>query len=122
HFKRSLALNYEYLGVTLRKQDSLFQAIAYFDKSIEVIYQIGDLDLLSDLYNDAAQTHYMTGAFPKSLEFCLKGIKVNERRNDKQGVASSTGNTGILFKEMGEYEKALEYFKTSLELNEELGN
>lgn len=119
---RILTLNYEYQGLTLRKKDSLAAAIDYFDKALEIAIHTKDLEAQSSLYNDLAQTYYMQGLHPRSLHYCLLGLKVNEKRKDKEGIASSTGNAGILFKELEDNKKALTYFKKALKLNQELGN
>lgn len=120
--QKSLALNYKYQAHVAQKQDSLLLAVGYFEAAIDAAFIIQDLDILSKLFDEVARTHYMLGAFPRSLDYCLKGIRINKTRGDKKGVASSTGNAGILFKEMGEFESALEYFQLALSLNEELGH
>lgn len=102
-----LTQNYEYLGLALRKKDSLYEAIHYFEKAIALARDNQELDLLSEIYNNTAQTFYMLGSYPKSLEYCLEGLKVNEKRKDKQGIASSTGNAASFLRNWATIKKHL---------------
>jgi tetratricopeptide (TPR) repeat protein len=56
------------------------------------------------------------------LEYYDKSLKIMEEINDKQGIASSYNNIGIIYLNQGNYSKALEYYFNSLKIREELGD
>jgi tetratricopeptide (TPR) repeat protein len=117
-----LILNLEYTGNAFRKAGKFNEAIHYYEEAEKLAEELKDTEMLYIIYNDLAQTKYMQGLYPESLNYCLKGIDITTISGDKKGMASSTGNAGILFKEMGDYKKAIEYFEKALEINQELGN
>ena len=49
-------------------------------------------------------------------------MAIKEKAGDKKGIAMSLGNIGILHKDKGDLDKALEYHDRSLEIKENIGD
>lgn len=114
--------NIRYTGHSYRKKGDFVKAIEQYEMGLAHAVNSKNYKNETGFYNDLAQTFYMQGQYPKSLEYCLKGIEVNKANKDEEGTASATGNAGIIFKEMGDYKKAIQYFQKALKLNKKLGN
>lgn len=56
-----------------------------------------------------ANNYLVKSDYPKSLEFFLKALKVNEVLNDNSKLTSNLGNIGLIYDQLGDYPKALEY-------------
>ena len=73
------------------------------------------------------------GDYPKALEYFFKALKLVEelRLPDQQAggqvgnksyIAANLSNIGIIYKEQGDYSKALEYFFDALKIHDELNS
>jgi class 3 adenylate cyclase len=56
------------------------------------------------------------------LEYFNKTLEISEEIGDKKGAAFSLNNIGLVYEELGEYDKALDYHEKSLKINEQVGN
>ncbi|MBN4081767.1 tetratricopeptide repeat protein [bacterium AH-315-C07] len=66
--------------------------------------------------------HMTHGAIDMALEQYYKGLKIQEKINDKFGIANTLNNIAEILASQVEIEKALEYFLKSLKILEELEN
>ncbi len=60
------------------------------------------------------------GDIQNQLKYNLRGLKVNEEINNKQGVGQAFNSIGIMYLDQGNTSKALEYLEKSLKINEEI--
>ena len=58
---------------------------------------------------------------PKSIDYFLKALKINETLGNINAIKVINSNLGILYAEADNYDQALVYLKKSLELNEKMG-
>lgn len=49
-------------------------------------------------------------------------MAINEKVGDKKGISYCLNNIGAIYKEWGNYDKAIEYYLEALKINEEMGN
>ena len=61
------------------------------------------------------------GNIPKALEFYHKGLKINERINNKKGIALLLNRTGNIYMTQGDQKRALANYQRSIQLLEEIG-
>lgn len=57
-----------------------------------------------------ANTFNQTGNYPRALEFYLRKLKLEEKRNSPQDMASAILNIGSVHAYLEEYDRALEYY------------
>jgi tetratricopeptide (TPR) repeat protein len=50
----------------------------------------------------------------------LLALKIQEEMNDKKGVSQSFNNLGLIYSNMGDYKKAIDYYEKSLEIKLEI--
>lgn len=62
------------------------------------------------------------GDIPRSLEYFRKSLFIQEKIDDKKGVAESLNNIGAIYKKQGSIIKALEYYQKCLDINKAIGN
>jgi tetratricopeptide (TPR) repeat protein len=58
----------------------------------------------------------------KALEHFHRALKIEERMNDKEGIARNLGNIGLTYSDMDDYPKALDHYFRALKINAEIGN
>jgi len=58
--------------------------------------------------------------YPRSLDYFLKALKIDEEIENKSGIATRLGNIGSLFWNQADYQEALEFYLKALRLNREL--
>lgn len=71
-------------------------------------------------YRCLGNIYRFQGEYTQSLEYYLKGLKIFEQQNDKQGIVRVLYNIGHVYFDMYDYSKALEYYQKGLLLAEEL--
>ena len=53
---------------------------------------------------------WLTGNYPKSLEYFLQALKIFEKLDIREGLCNVNGNIGIVYSEMGEFQKSIQFF------------
>ena len=56
------------------------------------------------------------------MDYFTKCLKSRKEIGNKKGIASSLNNIGAVYKNLGEFTKAIDYYIKSLKINEEIGN
>ncbi len=75
---------------------------------------------LADILNDYGYHYFQEGAINKALTNFIKSIKIRERMNDMEGVATNLNNIGFIYKHQGNIVKALDYYHRCLKIQESL--
>jgi serine/threonine protein kinase len=144
-FRQSLANSYDRLGSIMRQGANVGPAVALNEKAIELL--IGclkerphDRQLRLDLaetYKDAADAYRMLGKWPQSIEYSDRGIELRsalarEDPKDDDNLNSLAAmyimladtlrdSIGYVQRQNGKM-SALEYYKRSLELHDEISH
>jgi len=61
-----------------------------------------------------SSAYYMQGFSDKALKKGIEAIKIAEKHNHTKGLASIANTIGLIYQDMGEYEKSIEYFNTCI--------
>ena len=64
----------------------------------------------------------MQGEYPQALDFYQRSLKIREEIGDRDGVAKSLHQIGMLHQDQGEYPQALNFYQRSLKIKEEIGD
>ena len=108
-------------GHALRALRRLQESAQAFLAAAEAAEQLGWLARAVRAWNEAGMSCYYHSAFRGTLAAWEKGLRCNEARGNRWGMAKSLGNLGILCTRLGDYPRALEYQERSLTLRKELG-
>ncbi len=119
------------IGLCLEQKGEIDQAISYYEKSIEMLLEIGGMELdLSGTYNNLGNAFWDKGDLEKALEYHQKSLEIKEKIRDgkikisdqnemdpnliSQRISISQNNLGLLYEDMGDLERAIECFYRSL--------
>jgi transcriptional regulator with GAF, ATPase, and Fis domain/tetratricopeptide (TPR) repeat protein len=130
------------IGLCLEQKGDLDQAIGHYEKSIDLLLEIGGSQrMLSSNYNNLGNVYWDKGNLEKALEYHQKSLTIKEKLRDDIGktpdsnelnpldisksISISQNNLGLLYEDMGDLEKAIEFFYRSLvekeKSNDQLG-
>lgn len=159
HSIREKAIVYNYLGKCYLESTSNTDTIHIcFDRSIELSFAIGDMDLVAkaainkvdaynyldslksclpilnslttsrfsnisiptkmDVYNRLFFVHEHMGNYAQAYRYQLNAIELAKKRGIKREISGELYNMAVFYYNQGEYEKALEYSRESLNLIE----
>lgn len=129
HFERCAALRkkgYDYaiainnIGVVKQKQGKYDEAIDYFQKSMAACRESGDAYCSLTPMNGLAGIYLFLGEPELALETTESIIQVQEKLKLHKDLIVSYNRMGLIFNEMKEYLKAIEYYDKSLSIAHEL--
>ncbi|MBC7694718.1 MAG: tetratricopeptide repeat protein, partial [Burkholderiales bacterium] len=80
------------------------------------------IKLLSGAYNNMGYSYDVRGEMQKALIYYSKSFKIDERLNNKKGMAGSLNNISLVYKEQGDAQGALKSYHQCLKLYEELND
>lgn len=71
-------------------------------------------------YKTLGNTQYMQGALKEAITYYEQGLQEYVSINNIDGVASCENNIGLVYNDMGDYEKAMKFHLKTLKLREEI--
>jgi len=74
------------------------------------------------LYHLAGTTHWSKGEFDIALDYLENSLKLRKKLGNKQDIASSLNNIGLICWSKGNFDSALKYLKQSLQLKNKFGD
>ncbi len=60
------------------------------------------------------------GNYPKSIEYTLQALKIDEELENQEGISRSLNNLGVVYSAKGEIDKALKYYEQSFKIDQSL--
>jgi len=118
-----------YLNKAGDKAQSLYafkNAINYYRDGIKIL-ELTELDKekmaqLSEIYNKVAFSQSIVGDRKEAEINLTKALKCGRETSDKDNESLILMSMGNLYGDMGQWDKAIEYFKNSLLVSEEINN
>ena len=122
------------IGIIYQNQGDIQQALEYFNRSLIIGEEIGNKIGISYSLNNIGVIYQRENNFHKAIEYYDKSLKIREEIGDKEGIGFSLNNIGVIYKIEAEREsshlnlkdslfnKALEYFLRSLNVQEAIKN
>lgn len=132
--KIGLGISFYQIGSFYDDKDEYALSMKFYSKAIDIWEE-----LLSKEDPDKVQTRRIKlqkantlgnvgivyrkqGNYPKSLEYYLQSLKLDEEVGGKKEIATDLGNIGTLYYKLKNYPKTLDYIFRALKMDEELGN
>jgi tetratricopeptide (TPR) repeat protein len=114
---------YNGLGLDKQSQGEYKEAIAFFEKSLEIYKKIlspNHLNLATS-YNNIGMAYKNMGGYPKALLYLEKALKIQQQSlsSNHPNLAASYSNIGSVHHNMSDYPKALSYYEKALEIRQQ---
>ena len=118
-----------YLNKAGDKAQSLYafkNAMNYYRDSIKILelteLEKEQLNQLSEIYNKLAFSQSIIGERKEAEINLTKALKYSKKNGDKDNESLVLMSMGNLYGDIGKWDKAIEYFKNSLLISEEINN
>ncbi|WP_440120461.1 tetratricopeptide repeat protein [Tenacibaculum sp. Ill] len=110
------------IGVVYRRQDKIRNALNYHQMALELAdkIEIPDVDTkisISISNNSIGNIYLALKQYQLALEKFKKAILIQEKTEDKRGLAINHQNMGLAFQNLGDIDAALEHYNKSLQYN-----
>ena len=102
---------YHTLGWSLHKQCKFGEAKLAYERAMPYFIKVGNKEIQSRLLRLISYTYSERGYNEKAFEYLLQAITITFKINDARGVISSPEVMGNLYKDAGENETALTYYR-----------
>jgi diguanylate cyclase (GGDEF)-like protein len=114
---KGLARALNNLGVIDQRRGNGAAAMALFDASLRLYRQAGlQLEIAAELSNLGFVASSLLADYDRALAYQLEALKIRESLGDRNAIALSMNNIGIIYDRTGNFDKAIESYQQSLEL------
>jgi tetratricopeptide (TPR) repeat protein len=120
-FTSYLCIAYNNRGYVYQNHGNYTQAIAEFNKCIDMGRKIGDEASLSMTYNNLGGIYGDQLAYDEALGYFFKSMELRKKLGDRIGLSQSYLNIANMYEKKEDSPKEAEYTKKSLQLSIELG-
>jgi serine phosphatase RsbU (regulator of sigma subunit)/Tfp pilus assembly protein PilF len=113
---------------------NLLESVELATQALELAREMGNLELQRDVLGVLGGARFYQGNFEMARDIWLEDIELLKqldeiyaddsikRRSIKNDMALLFNNVGVIYKNTGEYDKAIEYYQENLRIQEELGS
>ncbi|MDP2384845.1 MAG: tetratricopeptide repeat protein [Bacteroidota bacterium] len=121
-FKKFNANALNNMGHIANQKGETTRSFDYYNKSLQIMEEIGDKLGSAELLNNLGLMYQNTGQSGKAQEYYTKSLNICEELKDKEGMSYCLNNLGYTYQNNGDIKKALDYYTQSLKIREELGD
>ncbi|MEP3210102.1 MAG: tetratricopeptide repeat protein [Maribacter sp.] len=107
------------IGKLNTRQGNLEQALDYFESALSTYLEIDDYVYAASTYTDIGSVHSDLEDENKAIEFHKKAFEIAELSNNKSVSIISLGNIGIAYKNLSQYDLAIENLNRCLSADRE---
>lgn len=119
--KDKLAASLVDVGVVKRKTGAYEEAHQYFSQALETSKKTKSLALLSRIHNNIGYLLKTESKYAEALDHLLKSLEYAKSIGDPKTIASRLNNIGEIHDlNVGDYDRALEYYQEALDLRKEI--
>lgn len=105
------------IGHLLYTQFSKKKAIGRFKKSVEYFVEAGNYKNEVSSYMRIGNSFFVLSENDSAFFYFNKGLEVADLHNYEEGSGSTRSNLGVVYREIGEFDKSLYYLKEALKFN-----
>lgn len=105
------------LGSTHGMTDNYVESLSYLNQCLDLALKNRDFEYVQSVYNGMGIVYKRIGDYPKSQEYYLKSIRLNDSLGTIEKNTSAYINLGVLYDLMNEEDKAIESYQMALTLN-----
>lgn len=116
----AFALNY--LGSLLRDTGKPKDAIKHYEAALEIWNELEKPKWIGNTYSNIAACYEARGMLQKGQDYMEQAIDLHRKSGNKRAILRSTARLSTLSYYNGNFSRAIEYSKESIELANELGD
>lgn len=117
-----LARAYNNLGVMARSRGEPVAAIALFERALALQRRHGMRREEAGSLNNLGVAHgFDLADYGTALDYHLQALEVRRGLGDRQDLALSYNNIGVIYARLGEFDRAVEHYQQALQIRRELG-
>ena len=99
------------------------KALEHYNRALRYFEETGDKVAIASIINNRANIFLQWGKLDQALADYIESLKIKEEMKAPQtNIALTLENTGIIYRELGEYNKALEYHEKALDTYKMIGS
>jgi tetratricopeptide (TPR) repeat protein len=98
------------------------RAIAFYQQSLDIKKEIGDIQGESISLNNLGNSYYFLGQYERAIAFYQQSLDIKKEIGDIRGESSSLGNLGNAYYFLGQYQRAIAFYQQSLDIKKEIGD
>lgn len=110
------------VGVAYDLKGEPEQALPYFMQAIAIQKRINDSSELSFSYNNLGLMYYAQYNYTPALKYLRLSLEIDRKQDNKEGMAGSLINTGIVLTYLDSMATSLELYNEALDLYRELND
>jgi len=116
----SLAHAYQSMGIIYKISGKYDSSLTYYNRAEQIYRKKNETGLLAYIYGNKANIYFIQQDYTKAQNFLLRAASIfkEEPQKYKQQLASNYNNLGNILRTNKEFEKAIKYYLTSLQLKE----
>jgi HTH-type transcriptional regulator, quorum sensing regulator NprR len=103
-------------GIFQYEMDNFEEAIAQFLDCIEEFQKIGETDTLANAYGEMGVVHFRMKHYTETEKWCFRALELLPLEHPERAAVYRT--MGLMYKELQNFDRALEYILSSVELFE----
>lgn len=104
------------IGLALGKKGNIDSASVYYYQALDKLEPTKNPEKLGLLYDDMARMYRKLRQSERALEFYDKALALYEAENDLEGIARINNESGVVFRDEGDYAEANKRFEKSLRI------
>ena len=120
--EQNFAIVYINIGILYFYQKNYTTAIEYFNKSLIVFDETGDVYGKAMVYNNIGMVYFETIKYDSALMYYFNSLNIFKDLDIQSKVAMCCTNIGEVYGEQGLYEKALDYLQKSMAIKKQLND
>jgi serine phosphatase RsbU (regulator of sigma subunit) len=110
------------VGAVYHKQGAYPKALEYFELSLNIKRNLNNPKLLTEAYNQIANTLVLQGNINQAIDYYTQALKINEEFKDSKGIATNYTNLGGAYYKRKEYDTSIKFHVKAIELSDSLNN
>ncbi|MCS6820246.1 MAG: tetratricopeptide repeat protein [Microscillaceae bacterium] len=123
NFEKGKAKAYTTIGAALEKKGKNDNAIAYYQKALQIFEKIDDkMSVINTLNSIGFIYHYIHSNYPQALNYYQRSLELAETIGDKKQIAYSWQRIGNVYYYQANYAQAMEIYYKVLKIHEEIDN
>jgi tetratricopeptide (TPR) repeat protein len=112
---------YHNLGYLAQEQRHFDEAVAYYQKALQIREDVGDFYNAATDYLELGVMAQKQRYFDEAVAYYQKSLKIFKGAGDLHSAASAYHNLGVVAQEQRHFDKALTYYQKALQIYENTG-
>ncbi|WP_226389675.1 tetratricopeptide repeat-containing sensor histidine kinase [Penaeicola halotolerans] len=104
------------IGLSYGKKGNIDSASVYYYKALETLNNYPYSNVTGLLYDDMARMYRKLRQPQRALEFYEKALELYQKTENQEGIARIYNESGVVYRDEGDYEEANDRFTKSLEI------